>query len=79
MSIPSTLLFHFLFHLPLSPWYVRNESVVRTERSLADSQEAARRNLTAKAWAYMKSGATDERSESLPTYYHPTSNPPGLS
>lgn len=28
-------------------------------------QEAARRNLTAKAWAYMKSGATDERSESL--------------
>jgi hypothetical protein len=30
----------------------------------ADWQEAARRNLTAKAWAYMKSGATDERSRS---------------
>jgi len=34
-------------------------------RKFADSQEAARRNLTAKAWAYMKSGATDERSESF--------------
>lgn len=28
-------------------------------------QEAARRNLTSKAWAYMKSGATDEYSALL--------------
>lgn len=33
----------------------------------ADEKEAARRNLTAKAWAYMKSGATDERSKSSPS------------
>jgi hypothetical protein len=44
------------------------------EKVMADWQEAARRNLTAKAWAYMKSGATDERSESLTLYDRPIFN-----
>ena len=44
------------------------------EGILADLQEAARRNLTAKAWAYMKSGATDERSKS-PAIHHYYSSP----
>jgi len=43
------------------------------EGIVADLQEAARRNLTAKAWAYMKSGATDERSESQLSRYHHSS------
>lgn len=30
-----------------------------------DLQEAAKANLTSKAWAYMSSGATDQYSESM--------------
>ena len=33
---------------------------------LPDFDEAARRKLTAKAWAYMSAGATDMHSESEP-------------
>jgi len=47
------------------------------EGIVADLQEAARRNLTAKAWAYMKSGATDERSKSPAIHHYHTS--PSLS
>jgi hypothetical protein len=70
-----------LYPLPLSnafdPGYEPGSSMrcfCQVENG-TDEKEAARRNLTAKAWAYMKSGATDERSKLSPSFSLPHPEP----